>query len=327
MGSVCIILAEAADVHVQKVMQHMGDFKDWECVVLDSARALKDLSVNLHLDKGSHIWEGDFNGKPLASIRSIWYRRPSRPKAEYIDINPEMARLAEAEMRSVLDNFYRLVNCRILPHPTSDYEADFKLYQLHVAAAVGLKTPKTVVSNHESWIKFFSPDTNEFCIKALSAFHWWIDNNTEYALKSARITRADILEHAQDLHLCPMLIQEYVEKKYEWRVTIVGDSVFSCRLDSQRVRGAEEDWRQIDIALIPHEILPLPGDIVKKLLKYMEFFKLNFGAFDLIEQPDGTFVFLECNPNGQWLWIELLTDAPISKAIAQFLFHNEFRRG
>jgi hypothetical protein len=147
MNRVCIILAEETDVHVLKVLEHVNDYKNLDYTVLDTAKALRDLSITLHLDRGSCVWEGDFNGKPISSVHSIWYRRPTRPSAEYIEINPEMAQLAEAEMRSVLDNFYRLSHCRILPNPTSDFEADFKLLQLRMAASVGLETPKTIVSN------------------------------------------------------------------------------------------------------------------------------------------------------------------------------------
>jgi len=34
---------------------------------------------------------------------------------------------------------------------------------------------------------------------------------------------------------------------------------------------------------------------------------------------EGEHVFFECNPNGQWLWIEELTGAQIGKAIAELL--------
>jgi len=34
-------------------------------------------------------------------------------------------------------------------------------------------------------------------------------------------------------------------------------------------------------------------------------------------------VFLECNPNGQWLWIELETGMRISEAIADALETGE----
>ena len=46
---------------------------------------------------------------------------------------------------------------------------------------------------------------------------------------------------------------------------------------------------------------------------------LNFGAFDFIVTPDNKYIFLECNPNGQWLWIELLTGQKISEKIANAL--------
>ena len=34
---------------------------------------------------------------------------------------------------------------------------------------------------------------------------------------------------------------------------------------------------------------------------------------------DGRYVFLEINPNGQYLWIEEMTSMPISAAICDFL--------
>jgi len=34
---------------------------------------------------------------------------------------------------------------------------------------------------------------------------------------------------------------------------------------------------------------------------------------------NGNYYFLECNPNGQWLWIEEDIGLPISKAIADYL--------
>ena len=51
----------------------------------------------------------------------------------------------------------------------------------------------------------------------------------------------------------------------------------------------------------------------------MKEFGLNFGCFDIAVTPSGEFVFFECNPNGQWLWIEEFTGAPIGKAIAELL--------
>jgi D-alanine-D-alanine ligase-like ATP-grasp enzyme len=39
----------------------------------------------------------------------------------------------------------------------------------------------------------------------------------------------------------------------------------------------------------------------------------------MIVTPSGEYVLLEVNPNGQWLWIEHITGAPIADAIAEEL--------
>ncbi len=45
----------------------------------------------------------------------------------------------------------------------------------------------------------------------------------------------------------------------------------------------------------------------------------NFGAFDFVVQPDGTWRVLECNPAGQWLWLEYQAGLPIAAALADLL--------
>ncbi|GAA5764612.1 hypothetical protein [Streptosporangium roseum] len=49
---------------------------------------------------------------------------------------------------------------------------------------------------------------------------------------------------------------------------------------------------------------------------------LSFGAFDFGLTGDGIPVFLECNPNGQWGWLEDATGLPIAAAIAALLLED-----
>lgn len=55
-----------------------------------------------------------------------------------------------------------------------------------------------------------------------------------------------------------------------------------------------------------------------------------YGAIDLILTKEGRYVFIENNPNGQYLWIEDETGLPISDAICDLLRagrrHVEVRR-
>ena len=53
-------------------------------------------------------------------------------------------------------------------------------------------------------------------------------------------------------------------------------------------------------------------------LEFLQYFNLEFGCFDFIVDQQETYHFLECNTNGQWMWIEDETQLPISKSIALF---------
>jgi hypothetical protein len=49
---------------------------------------------------------------------------------------------------------------------------------------------------------------------------------------------------------------------------------------------------------------------------------LEFGAIDLILRPDGEYVFLEINPNGQWLWLEPASGLPFTDTLADLLIER-----
>jgi glutathione synthase/RimK-type ligase-like ATP-grasp enzyme len=54
-------------------------------------------------------------------------------------------------------------------------------------------------------------------------------------------------------------------------------------------------------------------------LKLTKLLGLEFGAIDLIRQPDGEYIFLEINGNGQFLWAEELSGVNVGDALALLL--------
>ncbi len=62
-----------------------------------------------------------------------------------------------------------------------------------------------------------------------------------------------------------------------------------------------------------------------KCLLFLQHFNLNFGCFDFIVDKNGNYIFLECNTNGQWMWLEEEAKLPISAAIAQ-IFEYEIKK-
>ncbi len=54
----------------------------------------------------------------------------------------------------------------------------------------------------------------------------------------------------------------------------------------------------------------------------MDSFEINFASLDMILTPEGEFVFLEINPNGQWLWLEEELGLPLLASMADLLTTN-----
>lgn len=137
-------------------------------------------------------------------------------------------------------------------------------------------------------------------------------------------------DHLQDiggLRYCPMTFQQKLEKKLELRVTIVGREIFAFSIDSQKNEQARIDWRKEGITLL-HDWKPyvLPEMVQAKLLAFMDDYRLNYGAIDMILTPDNELYFLEVNAAGEYFWLDRLCNNAISQQIAALLLGLAPRR-
>jgi glutathione synthase/RimK-type ligase-like ATP-grasp enzyme len=114
-----------------------------------------------------------------------------------------------------------------------------------------------------------------------------------------------------------------VPKRFELRVTVVGEQVFAAEIHSQQTNRTRVDWRRYDLSHTPHLPHALPEHVQVKCVELVRRLGLCYGAIDLILTPDGRYVFLEINPSGQYMWIEERTGLPISEAVANLLVSYE----
>jgi hypothetical protein len=127
----------------------------------------------------------------------------------------------------------------------------------------------------------------------------------------------DDLADLSGIELGPHLLQRWVEKEYEVRLTVVGEALFAAQIRA----GTEEtriDWRR-DSTALSYAVGDIPNEVRVGVLGYMKVFGLRFAAFDFVVRPDRRWVFLEANTAGQYGWIEHETGAPISRALADEL--------
>ncbi|MEV0368327.1 hypothetical protein AB0I10_00580 [Streptomyces sp. NPDC050636] len=105
------------------------------------------------------------------------------------------------------------------------------------------------------------------------------------------------------------------------RAVVVGEQVFAARITAP---PGVVDWRA-EYQSLTYEPVACPDEMRGALVRFLADFGLNFGVFDFAVTADGAWWFLECNPNGQWAWLEDAAGLPITHAIADLLENGASR--
>jgi len=261
------------------------------------------------------------DGQPavdLSTIRSLWYRRPTRfdfPAA----LSPAERNFAAREAEVALGGLLRLnPNCRWVNHPERMVLADYKPLQLEHAARLGLRVPRTLVTNDPSAVADFYEACNHRIVFKVAANPLLVERDGSFrVLYTSLLSRAD-MERIDRVRNTACLFQEYVDKAFELRLTVIGEEIFAAAINSQRSSRSATDWRR-SYQDLHYRRYDLPEDVSASVRALVRTFGLVFGAIDMIVTPSGEHVFLELNPNGQWEWIEHELDLPISEAMARHL--------
>jgi glutathione synthase/RimK-type ligase-like ATP-grasp enzyme len=193
-----------------------------------------------------------------------------------------------------------------------------KLHQLRVAKKIGFTVPPTVITNSLDSIRELRSKHPKIIYKAFDGGSLYL--GSEQCVYTTLLGDEHFEEDQREsLFVCPGIFQAYQEKEYELRVTVVRDKVFAVRIDSQSDATTTIDWRQGEFLSVAHTLIDLDKECHEKCVQLLQELSLQFGAIDLIRTTGGEYVFLEINANGQWAWLQGLTDAPISECIAQTL--------
>ncbi len=255
----------------------------------------------------------------LDTVSAIWYRRMRIGKNLPKGMDPQLAAPSNEESRRTFRGMMATSAPFVLdPLQNIRYAENKQLHAL-VARKAGLEVPDSLFTNDPGAVRRFADAHPDGIItKMQSSFAIYRDDE-EQVVFTNKMTEADLSE-LDGLNLCPMIFQEMVPKKLELRVTVVGNEIFCAGIDSTTMERAESDWRKEGHAFAEHwKPYELPEAVKAGLLKTMDFLQLNYGAIDIILTPDDRYVFLEVNPCGEFYWLEMYADLPISKAIARLL--------
>ncbi|MEU8252413.1 ATP-grasp ribosomal peptide maturase [Nonomuraea sp. NPDC048916] len=271
------------------------------------------LTFSAVLGDGRDSWGGQLRTPSrdiaLEEVGSVYYRRPSSWRSSFPD--EQARRFADTETRYGLGGLLRtLPNCRYVNHPFATQKADFKVAQLQEAAQLGMKIPKTLVTNDPKAARAFAAQHGPIVYKSFRGAPRTSDGHVG-AIWTQRVTEQELDD---SVSVTAHMFQEEIQKTADARVTVVGREVFASRITTS---DGALDWRCGDWGELVHEHIDVPEVTRKALYAYLDFFGLKFGCFDFAleessagDQSSEIWTFVECNPNGQWGWL------PDSDAIA-----------
>ena len=243
-----------------------------------------------------------------SQIKSVWWRRPTPPsESRFTTVLPVNSfNMIEAKTFYKFLIYY-LSDRYSVGSVIRDRYASSKMVQLRLAAKLAMRVPVTCITNTMEGVVNLAKQYPEVLLKPLGAGAIWGNKDQVYEFYAKKVCSSEIESmpeesFSQTVNFC----ENYVPKDYEVRVTVIGPHIFACRLDSQKQKENEGkiDWRQGYDFGLKHEMIKMPDKVETFCQRFLRELGINFGCFDFIVRPDGEYVFLECNPNGQWGWIE-----------------------
>ncbi|PJN22985.1 ATP-grasp ribosomal peptide maturase [Kitasatospora sp. CB02891] len=244
----------------------------------------------------------------LAHIRSLYYRRPSGFTFSHLD--GQNARFAITQARYGLGGIMAsLPGCLYVNHPHRIGDAEFKPSGLAVAANCGFRLPSTLITSEPEAARAFVERHGPVIYKPLSTPLYRV-NGVSCTVEVGDVVPEDIDDAvAGTAHL----FQQRIDKTADVRATVIGDRAFYVQIDSDLL-----DWRT-DYSRLTYSVVLPPVGLERRLRAYLDRFGLVFGAFDFAVDRRGQWWFLECNPSGQWAWLEPETGLPMVAAMADLL--------
>ena len=299
-----LVLGQRRDEHFTRVFESLGWRDGREYTILD-----RYCSPMVSLEPGQ---AADF----LTGTRLIWpLIKPPLFEESFVPEGAEERNYFYSEW-GVFDDYI----CSTIPKGAFIQSLgrrgpeENKIIQLSVAKKLGFNVPRSLISTDaeaverffERWPIVFKPLTST-------------PAGSKGALLTTKIHRNRLSELCLEASRCPGIFQEYIEKQSEWRINVFGTKVFAAELAASDTAGLSADWRLAHWRQGALKPVVIPMHVEKACLRFTKHFGLHHAVFDVALDAEGNTFFLECNPSGQYTFVEDQTGQPLSRAMANLI--------
>lgn len=240
-----------------------------------------------------------------AQVQSIYYRKPMLPCLDEFDLSYQT--MIGQDIIGTINGIVNSFDGLVITKPYHLTKTENKIFQLQALKSIGVTFPASVIGNICDMDHLINAENK--IVKPLSQGK--IDKGKHFEFFQTNLLSEDL----GDIRLTPIYIQEEVPKAYEVRITCVDNYLWPVRIDTnERI-----DWRK-HTAKNRYSLITVPFYVQEMCLQVMKKLEIRFGAFDFIVcQENMNWIFLEVNPNGQWLWLEQALGLDISEKLVNLL--------
>ena len=318
-----VIFTQPFDVHAAFVSEALS--RRGHEVISFGACNFPDRSsatISFSAEKTCQITFGDnFAGNSQLNLADvIWLRRQETVQAPTTAHN-EDKEIIDKECRHFINSLFS--SCEHVGSsfwvnaPSAKAKATNKALQLAICQSIGFRFPETIMTNDGDEIIKFYTDTGKIIYKSFGPIYWTKRDRTHSSFTT--ILDEENIYQAAESTSCPGIYQRYIEKKFEVRVTSMGDNHVAVRLN--RDFDSEADWRvRIGTGKLIAELLELPKVVSDFCTEFKQKMGLEFGCFDFVVDLNDDWFFLEVNEQGQFLWVqEINGEIPMLAHFVNFL--------
>ncbi len=304
-----LILSEAGDLHALTVAERLIKGSALDVAVVETNRPLA-MSAPGGDPRNAWVIAADGRKVTMSDVELVWARRVGAGNFLFTGdtVEPDHQSLIRAASRATVSSLLRgFSNERVLNPLVASWMAEDKLAQLQMAQSLGARVPRTILSSDPEEIAAFADSLPGGVIskplQGVRGVHLFVA-----PIDISKVT-------AGDMGCCVLLYQEAIGGDQHYRVNVFGDDVVAFRITSPHF-----DWR-LDYS-VPMEPTTLSDATRELCVQIVAGLGLRMGVLDFKLSSDGDPVFLEVNPQGQFLFLEAISGVDLRGACASFLLQE-----
>ncbi len=303
-----VIVTIADDLHAEAIRHELRDRFDTKCSIVECDRVSASSSIDWSIDASCEqcLVRSSDGIVDLADVSLVWWRRARSAQVELpLTDNEAHVDLVNNDCRAALFGiFLSSFQGRWISDPIATERAGNKLVQLAAAKAFGFRIPTTLVSQDPQTIATFFDEVDRVILKPVFG--------TPHELCFTQFLTKAHLANAESLRISPAIYQEFIPGTRHVRLNCFGDRSYAAIIETDDL-----DWRA-DLN-VPISDWPVPESLHHAIRGLLDKLNLEMGVVDVKLQPDDQPVFLEINPQGQFLFLEGLTGRKYTEIFAEYL--------